>query len=124
LQHEGLLRESVADRLYSTLVRGLSLAMPMALSLDRSAYDTAMRRIHNYMKESDDFQHDPEGACDIRFPPGSCWLVFADMVGHACAWGRFCLIDTFIVPKANFQDRGYTPYEVLRRYERGDPCVI
>jgi len=124
LQHDKLLHESVGERLYSSVIRGLSVASPMLRSLDRSAYDTAMRRMHNYMKESDEFQHDPEGAVEIRFKPGSSWVVFADMVGHACAWGRLSIIDTFIVPKANFYDRRYTPYEVLRRYERGEECVL
>jgi hypothetical protein len=124
LQRGDLLREGILDRLYSTLVRGLSIATPMARSLDRSAYDVAMRRMHNYMKESETFQRDPEGARDVHFEPGSCWLVFADMVGHACGWGRLAIIDTFIVPKENFRDGRYTPYEVLRRYERGERCVL
>ncbi len=87
-------------------------------ALDRSAYDTAMRRMHNYMKESDVFQHDPEGAGDIHFKPGSSWLVFADMVGHACKWGRLSIIDTFIVPNKNFRNRQNVPYDVLLHYAK------
>jgi len=124
LQRGDLLREGALDRLYSTVIRGLNIATPMARFVGRSAYDVAMRRMHNYMKESETFQRDPEGARDVHFRPGSCWLVFADMVGHACLWGRLSIIDTFIVPKENFCDRRYTPYEVLRRYERGEPCVL
>jgi len=118
LQREDLLDEGVADGLYKTLIRGLSIASPMARSLDRSAYDTAMRRMHNYMKESDVFQHDPEGAGDIHFKPGSSWLVFADMVGHACKWGRLSIIDTFIVPNKNFRNRQNVPYDVLLHYAK------
>jgi hypothetical protein len=124
LQRGDLLHEGTLDRLYSTVIRGLSTVTPMARSLGRSAYDVAMRRMHNYMKESETFQRDPEGARDVNFRPGSCWLVFADMVGHACMWGRLSIIDTFIVPKENFRDCRYTPYEVLRRYERGEQCVL
>ena len=124
LQRGNLLKEGLHDRLYSSLVRGLAIAFPMARSLDQSAYDRAMGRMHNYMKESDEFQQDPEGACEVHFRPRSCWLVFADMAGHACRWGRFCIIDTFIVPKENFRDRWRTPYEVLRRYERGEECEL
>lgn len=124
LQRGDLLHEGTLDRLYSTFCRGLSIATPMARFVGRSAYDVAMRRMHNYMKESESFQSDPEGAVEVRFDPGSCWLVFADMVGHACIWGRLTIIDTFIVPKENFRDSRYTPYEVLRRFERGEPCVL
>lgn len=111
-----LLKDGLADRAFSGLVRGLSAVFPMARSLDRSSYDRAMRRMHNFMKENEAFQKDAEGASDLRFPPRSCWTTFADMVGHSCTWGRFALIDTFIVPRANFRHPENAPYEVLRRY--------
>lgn len=124
LERGNLLREGVLDRLRARLIQGLAVAFPMVRSLDQSAYDRAMRRMHNYMKESEEFQQSPEGAGEVHFKPRSCWFVFADMAGHACKSGRFCIIDTFIVPKENFRDLRYTPYEILRRYERGEECEL
>ena len=115
-----LVREGVLDRLYSGIVSAMSRIAPMANSADQSPYDRAMRKMHNYMKESGAFQADPEGATEVRFKPRSGWMVFADMAGHACTQGRFTIIDTFIVHRDNFGNRDFAPFEVLKRYcDRG-----
>ena len=54
-----------------------------------------MRRMHNYMKESEAFHQEPEGMVEIRFKPKSRWLVFADMAGHSCLSGEFAMINRF-----------------------------
>jgi hypothetical protein len=82
-RNDGLLRDSFLNRMGSGMVRGLSKVFPATATLERSAYDQAMRHMHNYMKESEEFQQDPEGMVEIRFKPKSCWLVFADMAGHS-----------------------------------------
>ena len=113
-----LLDERPLDRVRKHVIRGLSTLTPMARSLDSSPYDRAMRRLHNYMKESDTFQASPEGAVEVRFPPGSSWIVFADMTGHACTRGRLMIVDTFLIPRENFRRAELTPYEELRSFAR------
>jgi len=36
---------------------------------------------------------------EIRFPPISCWLVFADLAGHSCLSDEFAMINTFMVSR-------------------------
>jgi len=120
---DALLRDSLLNRMGSGVVRGLSKAFPIVSTLERSAYDQAMRHMHNYMKESDEFQQDPEGTVEIRFKPKSCWLVFADMAGHACLSGEFAMINTFMIPRQNFRHQEFSPWEVLSRYAAGKSAL-
>ena len=60
----------------------------------------------------------------IRFGPRSCWLVFADMAGHACESGQFAMINTFMVPRRNFQHPEFTPWEALRRFGAGESALV
>ncbi len=122
-RNDGLLRDSYLNRLGSTMVRGLSKMFPITTTLERSAYDQAMRHMHNYMKESEEFQQDPEGMVEIRFKPKSCWLVFADMAGHSCLSGEFAMINTFMVPRENFRHPEFSPWEVLSRYAAGESAL-
>ena len=123
-RNEKLLHDSLLNRVGSGLVRGLSKPFPSLATLESSAYDRAMRRMHNYMKESDAFHEDPEGMVEIRFPPKSCWLVFADMAGHSCLAGKFAMINTFMVPRKNFRHPEYAPWEVLSRYATGQSALV
>lgn len=118
-----LLRDSMLNRMGSGMVRGLSKAFPSLATLERSAYDQAMRHIHNYMKESEEFHQDQEGMVEIRFKPRSCWLVFADMAGHSCLSGEFAMINTFMVPRKNFRHQEFSPWEVLSRYAAGKSAL-
>jgi len=123
--HRGdeLLRDSLLNRMGSGMVRGLSKVFPTMATLERSAYDQAMRHMHNYMKESEEFHQDPEGMVEIRFKPKSCWLVFADMAGHSCLSGEFAMINTFMVPRENFRHQEFSPWEVLSRYAAGKSAL-
>jgi len=124
LEHgDGLLRDGILNRVGSGMVRGLSKVFPSTATLETSAYDQAMRHIHNYMKESEAFHQDPQGMVEIRFPPKSCWLVFADMAGHSCLSGEFAMINTFMVPRENFRHREFSPWEVLNRYAAGKSAL-
>jgi len=118
-----LLHDGILNRVGSGMVRGLSKVIPSTATLETSAYDQAMRHLHNYMKESDAFHEDPEGMVEIRFPPKSCWLVFADMAGHSCLSGEFAMINTFMVPRENFRHREFSPWEVLSRYAAGKSAL-
>jgi hypothetical protein len=120
---DGLLRDGILNQIGSGMVRGLSKVFPATATLERSAYDQAMRHIHNYMKESEEFHQDPEGMVEIRFKPKSCWLVFADMAGHSCLAGEFAMINTFMVPRQNFRHQEFSPWEVLSRYAAGKSAL-
>lgn len=122
-RNDGLLQDSFLNRIGSGMVRGLSKVFPATATLERSAYDQSMRHMHNYMKESEEFQQDPEGMVEIRFKPKSCWLVFADMAGHSCLSGEFAMINTFMVPRENFRHQEFSPWEVLRRYAMGKSAL-
>jgi len=122
-RNDGLLRDSFLNRVGSAMVHGLSKVFPATATLERSAYDQAMRHMHNYMKESEEFQQDPEGMVEIRFKPKSCWLVFADMAGHSCLSGEFAMINTFMVPRENFRHQEFSPWEVLSRYATGKSAL-
>jgi hypothetical protein len=120
---DGLLRDGILNQIGSGMVRGLSKVFPATATLERSAYDQAMRHMHNYMKESEEFHQDPEGMVEIRFKPKSCWLVFADMAGHSCLAGEFAMINTFMVPRQNFRHQEFSPWEVLSRYAAGKSAL-
>ncbi len=115
-----LLEDGLGNRIGSSFVRGLAKLFPVLATLEQSAYDRSMRKLDNYMKENDAFQEDPQGAVEIRFPPKSCWLVFAGMTGHACLSGEFAMINTFMVPRQNFRHPELSPRAVLDRYAAGE----
>jgi len=97
-----------------TLNSAARLGLPLARLADTSPYDRLMRRFHNFMKDSESFQGDPEGHRQLPFGPGSAWMVFTDMLTHACISGQHAFIDTFIVPRENCRHAAMTPYAVLQ----------
>ena len=102
------------DRLRSGLLRRLAAAgLPLARMLDSSPYDRVMRRFHNYMKDTPEFQSDPDGHEVIRFPPFSAWMVLTDMVSHASVAGQHALVTTGIVPLANCRFQELAPFSIL-----------
>jgi len=108
-------QEKWMDRAYTTLVRAASRWVPLAKVIDSSPYDRAMRKFHNYMKDTPAFQKENAGQLEMRFPPFSSWMVLTDAVSHACRSGQYALVDTFLVPLANCRLRQHAPYEILRR---------
>jgi len=109
------IRPGPLGRLYSSALRGIDrLGIPLGQVLDTSPYDRAMRRFHNYMKDTPEFQNSPEGLEEFRFGPFCAWAVFTDMVSHACVSGRFALVSTFVVPLENCRLREFVPYYILK----------
>jgi hypothetical protein len=109
------LDEGVLDRLFSGFIRGVSAVVPMARSLDSSPYDRAMRRMHNYMKDSESFQTEDAGSRIVTFGPMTSWMVFTDMVGHSCISGQHMLSNTYVIPRENCRNQELTPYACLAR---------
>ncbi len=113
------LAEGWANRTYSRLLEAAArMGVPMVKLADTSPYDRLMRRFHNFMKDSLEFQETPEGHRRVAFPPGSAWMVFTDMVSHACVSGQHAFIDTFIIPRSNCRQAELTPYAVLQGVPR------
>ena len=110
------LARGALDHAWSGFVNGLSkVGMPTAKVLDSSPYDREMRRFHNYMKDTPAFQQDMQGHEEFRFPPFSAWMVFTDMVSHACLSGQFAFVHTSIVRLANCRLPELAPINVLRQ---------
>ena len=101
------------DRAFSAVVAGLSHLNPLATVLDSSPYDRAMRRLHNYMKDDEEFKGDPTGYQEIRFPPNTSWTVFTDGVSHASLEGQFALVTTMIVRRARMRWPERAPFNTL-----------
>lgn len=99
------IEESTADRALCFAGRALGLAS--------SPYDRAMRRLHNFMKESESFKSDRRGYEEIRFAPGSAWMAFTDGVSHAVLSGQLALVTTIIIRKAVLRQPHFAPYNLL-----------
>jgi len=51
----------------------------------------------------------------MKFPPGSCWLVFTDQVLHAAMGGEFALEQTFHLDVSELNEPDRAPVRVLER---------
>lgn len=110
------LRKGPLDHAWSGLVKSVSrLGMPTVRVLDSSPYDREMRRFHNYMKDTPEFQQSQQGHEEFRFPPFSAWMVFTDMVSHACLSGQFAFVHTSLVRLENCRLPELAPINLLRR---------
>jgi hypothetical protein len=111
---EGQLTPNVIDRLRSAVFQGASRIAPAARLLDSSPYDRAMRRFHNFMKDTPEFQTSLVGHEEFHFAPGAAWMVFTDRLSHACLSGQFAFIDTFIVAREAFRLKELAPWHLLQ----------
>ncbi len=73
-----------------------------------------MRRIHNYMKETEQFRSDLSNYRQLRFPPLSAWMVLTDSVSHSVISGQHALVTTILVPLENCHQPELAPYYVLQ----------
>jgi len=111
----GRLDRNLVDKMRSSALTGISkVGLPLATVLDSSPYDRAMRRFHNFMKDTPSFQSDMVGHQEYRFPPFSAWMVFTDMVSHACLSGQHALIYTAVLPLENCRKPELAPINLLR----------
>jgi len=110
----GFLEEGLFDRVRTATVNAISAVVPPAKLLDSSPYDRAMRRFHNFMKDTPEFQSDQAGHQEFRMKPFWAWMVFTDMVSHAVISGQHALVDTFVVPLGNCRLKEMAPINVLK----------
>jgi 3-deoxy-D-manno-octulosonic acid hydroxylase-like protein len=95
----GDLRPAVPERAFSFALRAARGVFPMARVVDTSPYDRRMRRFHNWMKDTPQFQAPPHQR--FSFAPFTAWMVLTDGVSHACISGQHALVDTFLIPLRN-----------------------
>lgn len=77
-------------------------------------YDRLMLRLHDRAKEDETYQ--AGGRRDaVRFPAGSTWIVYTDVVPHAALAGRNALEQTFYLPVAAMRDPEAAPLRILER---------
>ena len=112
-------RKGFADHCFTGLVRGLSKIYPLAVVIDSSPYDRAMRRIHNYMKESLDFRDDLTDYREILFPPLSAWAVFTDGISHSVVSGQYAFATTILIPLKNCRAPESAPDHILAAADGG-----
>jgi len=104
------------DHAWSGLVRTFSrVGLRSASVLDSSPYDREMRRFHNYMKDTPEFQQSRQGHEEFRFAPFSAWMVFTDMVSHACLSGQYAFVHTSLVRLENCRLPELAPINLLRQ---------
>jgi hypothetical protein len=112
--HMGRLDKNAVDQLLTALLKGVSAVVPLAKVLDTSPYDRAMKRFHDYLKDTPEFQSEMQHHVEMRFAPYSAWMVFADGVSHGCLSGQHCFIWTALTPLANAHFPELAPINVLR----------
>ena len=115
--HEHLtptLQRGLGGKFRTALLNGLAGAgLPLATVLDSSPYDRVMRRFHNYMKDTPEFQANMESHEVFHFEPFSAWMVFTDMVSHASVSGQHALIYTGIVKLEDCRLPELAPFNIL-----------
>ena len=108
----GLLARARREGMGGALLRlARAAGLPVAV---RSPYDRFMLSFHHYLKENGAFQAEA-GKATLRFPAGSTWMVFTDMVSHAVLAGRYALEQTFIVSRASLALPEKAPIAILER---------
>lgn len=102
-------------RFRTSLLNGLaSVGLPLATMLDSSPYDRVMRKFHNYMKDTPEFQAIEEGHQTFHFEPFSAWMVLTDMVSHASYSGQHALVYTGLVSLQDCRLPELAPFNILR----------
>jgi hypothetical protein len=80
----------------------------------RSEYDHIMLHMHNRMKANSIYQKQANQT-ELRFPPGSTWIVQTDHVSHAAMQGQFMLEQTFYLPVHAMLAPQHSPLKILER---------
>jgi hypothetical protein len=103
---------SLKDRLerkMKDLLRKTGVKIPL-----RSPYDTFMLRMHNFLKENEEFQKTcPKDHWE--FPPNSCWAVYTDLVSHAALSGQYALEQTLLIPQKALLFPEMAPVSIIER---------
>jgi hypothetical protein len=80
----------------------------------RTAYDHYMNQLHNRMKADTSYQASV-AQTEFRFPAGSSWMTFTDLVSHAAMSGQHALEQTLYLPVDAMADPERSPLRILER---------
>ncbi len=80
----------------------------------RTLYDHYMLQIHDKMK-ADELYQKRARQTELRFPPGSSWIVQTDQVSHAAMSGQYMLEQTFYLPVEAMLDPYRSPLRILEK---------
>lgn len=78
----------------------------------RTPYDDLMLKLHDAAKLDEDFQRSAD-ALDVRFAPGSTWVVYTDSVLHAAMTGQHAFEQTYLLPISAMASPERAPLRVL-----------
>ena len=111
--------EAVAKRFVSSIrppLRGSAtlLRLLRVTRGRRAAYDHFMLNLHNRMKADSTYQSSSPQS-DVRFAPGSTWIVFTDQVPHAAMAGQHALEQTFYLPVTAMAMPEQSPLRILEK---------
>jgi hypothetical protein len=80
----------------------------------RTPYDEFMMRMHNTMKEDEEFQKNCAREL-VQFASGSSWMVYTETVPHAALSGQYALEQTLLVDPHAMVTPESTPLAVLEK---------
>jgi len=80
----------------------------------RTPYDEFMMQLHNTMKEDSAFQTNCTRE-EVKFVPGSSWMVYTETVPHAVLGGQYALEQTFLVDPAAMVTPESAPLAILEK---------
>jgi hypothetical protein len=83
----------------------------------RSAYDSFMLRLHDFLKGNEEFQERVSKHL-WSFPPGSAWLAMTDACSHAALRGRYALEHSYFVDPKVLALPGESPAALLEAAAR------
>lgn len=111
--------EKVADQFLPTINKPVPgwAALLRLLKITKSyrtPYDHYMLHMHNRMKADESYQKKADQQ-EVRFPPGSTWIVQTDHVSHAAMRGQYVLEQTFYLPIKAMHNESLSPLRVLER---------
>jgi hypothetical protein len=105
------------QRLYPVPGAAAALALLGITKGRRTAYDWLMLSLHDRAKADSTYQQGGVLA-ELRFPPGSSWIVYTDLVPHAAIAGQHALEQTFYLPVAAMRDPELAPLRILEGIAR------
>lgn len=80
----------------------------------RTLYDHYMLQLHNLMKSDETYQANAKQQ-EVKFPPGTTWIVQTDDVSHAAMKGQYVLEQTFYLPVKAMLDETKSPLRILEK---------
>lgn len=81
----------------------------------RTLYDHYMLSMHDSMKGDMDYQKTVQQK-EVKFPPGSSWIVFTDQTSHAAMKGQYVFEQTYYLPVSGMHDEKTSPLRILEKH--------